>query len=71
MRRSAQAARIICFRCRKSDCGCVADHTRASPLPAWLGDSARAQVLWLVAWILGACLAGSALGALLALLVGS
>ena len=71
MRRSAQAARIICFRCRKSDCACVADHTRTTRLPGWLGASARAQVLWLLAWILGACLAGSALGALLALLVGN
>ena len=70
MRRSAPLPRVICFHCRKSDCACVADHNaKLAALKA--AGQPRSQVIWACAWVGGACLAGSVLGALLALLLGS
>jgi hypothetical protein len=62
--RSANVAKIICFRCRKADCGCL---PRRLPSEA---EMPRLQLAWAFAWLGGACVAGSALGAALALLFG-
>jgi hypothetical protein len=63
--------KVICFRCRRSGCACVArlareaaadDETRPSPFGS-VGGSVRAWVLAMS----GACLAGGAIGAIVAL----
>jgi hypothetical protein len=54
-------AKIICFRCRRSACGCLEPVPRLRP---------RNEVAWAIAWLGGACAAGTALGAALALLLG-
>jgi hypothetical protein len=50
-------AKIICFRCRRSDCGCTAP------------ERTRLNATWAFAWLGGACLAGTTVGAILALLL--
>jgi len=62
---AASTAKIICFACRQSTCGCVADLNRPPPDSKPRSDVARA-----FAWLGGACVAGSALGAALAFLLG-
>lgn len=62
---AALTAKIICFACRQSTCACVADLNRPLPDVPPRGEVGRA-----FAWLGGACVAGSALGAALALLLG-
>jgi hypothetical protein len=57
---NAGVAKIICFRCRKADCGCLAASSYARP----------SQLAWAFAWLGGACLAGTAVGAVLAFFFG-
>jgi hypothetical protein len=56
----ASVAKIICFQCRKADCGCL----DASAQPP------RLKLAWAFAWLGGACVAGTAVGAALALILG-
>ncbi len=56
----ASVPKIICFRCRKADCGCL---SRVDPEP----NVFRSQLAWAFAWLGGACVAGTAVGAALAL----
>jgi hypothetical protein len=56
----ASVAKIICFRCRRADCGCL-------PVAA---DRPRLRIGRAFAWLGGACVAGTAVGAALALLLG-
>jgi hypothetical protein len=58
----ASVAKIICFRCRRSDCGCLASGGERA--------EGHATVAWAVAWLGGACVAGTAVGAALALIFG-
>jgi hypothetical protein len=56
---------VICFRCRRTTCACLAG------LPiAPVTVAARGRVTRAIAWLGGACVAGSVLGAALALLLG-
>jgi hypothetical protein len=65
-RNAAAVAKVICFRCRESTCACVAElNLERAPTV-----SARATVTRALAWLGCACVAGSALGAGLALLLG-
>jgi len=57
----AAVAKIICFKCRRADCGC---------LPASSPVILRSQLAWAFAWLGGACVAGTAVGAALALFFG-
>ena len=57
----AERGKVICFRCRQSACECLA------PVPCL---RPHGEVAWAIAWLGGACAAGTALGALLALLFG-
>jgi len=59
---TASVAKIICFRCRRSNCGCV-------PSGEW-EVVGRSTVAWAAAWLGGACVAGTAVGAVLALIFG-
>lgn len=56
--------KIICFRCRRSDCtgSCASSPGLASRL--------RSETRLALAWLGGACLAGGAMGAVLALALG-
>jgi hypothetical protein len=57
--------KIICFRCRRSDCaGSTA--CSAAPRKAQLAQDARRAI----AWLGGACVAGGVFGASVALLFG-
>ena len=57
----AALGKIICFHCRRTDC---VGPCRAAPKKRrWLGEAER-----VAAWLGGACVAGTALGAALALL---
>ncbi len=59
---NAALGKIICFHCRRTDC--VGGPCHAAPRKLrWSGELTRAG-----AWIGGACVAGTALGAALALL---
>ena len=60
----AGVAKIICFACRRSDCGCRSGAAVDETSP-------RAEVAWAVAWLGGACMAGTGLGLLLARLFGA
>jgi hypothetical protein len=61
----ASVAKIICFVCRRSDCGCL------SNLADGLPDRSRGGMAWAAAWLGGACMAGTGLGLLLARLMGA
>jgi hypothetical protein len=61
---ATSVAKIICFVCRRSDCGCLAPK-------AALGPPQRSELTWAVACLGGACVAGTAVGALLAMLLGA
>lgn len=65
--RNPSVAKVICFRCRLSDCSCVAGLNHREPAEP---GSERSQLGRALAWLGGACLAGSALGAGLAFLLG-
>jgi hypothetical protein len=56
----ASVAKIICFQCRKADCGCLAAAV----------EPPRFKLTWAFAWLGGACVAGTAVGAALALIFG-
>ena len=62
----ARPAIIICFTCRRSDCGCLPAREASEDPPT----GARAKLAWAFAWLGGACVAGTAVGAALALLLG-
>jgi len=57
--------KIICFRCRRSDCAGSAACS-ATPYKAVVARQARRAI----AWLGGACVAGGAFGAAVALLFG-
>jgi hypothetical protein len=58
---------VICFQCRSSACSCV---SRWNGAPAgWTLKPEPSQLALAVAWLSGACMAGTALGALLAMLL--
>jgi hypothetical protein len=57
--------KIICFRCRRSDCG-GSSACPAAPRKAGIAVDARRAI----AWLGGACVAGGAFGAAVALLFG-
>jgi hypothetical protein len=58
---AAALGKIICFHCRRHDC--VGPCQAAPRKLRWLAEARRAGV-----WLGGACIAGTALGAGLALL---
>jgi hypothetical protein len=60
---NAALGKIICFHCRRHDCAgpCLAAPRKLR----WLAEARRAGK-----WLGGACVAGTALGAGLALLLG-
>jgi hypothetical protein len=58
---NAAPGKIICFHCRRTDC--VAPCLASPRKLRWVGELKRAGV-----WLGGACVAGTALGAALALL---
>jgi hypothetical protein len=58
---STEPANVICFHCRKPDCACLKPTPELRP---------RHELIWALAWLGGACAAGTALGAALAFLVG-
>jgi hypothetical protein len=72
MARQGSVAKVICFTCRESSCGCVAAINTGlkAKLKAAQVRSGRSQVTRAVAWLGGACVAGTALGAAVALLLG-
>jgi hypothetical protein len=73
MARDALVAKVICFTCRETTCACVAalnSRLRSRPEAAGLRKD-RFQVARAVAWLGGACVAGTALGAAVAFLLGS
>jgi hypothetical protein len=57
----ASVAKIICFRCRRADCGCQVTAVR---------ETLRFRAGWAFAWLGGACVAGTVVGAALALIFG-
>jgi hypothetical protein len=60
-------SKVICFRCRVSGCGCVAQLNRVSDADrSGLAAVSGSVKSWLLA-MSGACLAGGAIGALVAL----
>jgi hypothetical protein len=65
----AAAAKVICFSCRQTHCACVAslngDHRWDARPRLFRSGKARA-----IACLGGACVAGTALGAAIALLIG-
>ncbi len=65
MGRNASVAKVICFSCRESTCGCVAQHNLG---PANVPEPS--QIARAVAWLGGACVAGGALGGAIAFLLG-
>jgi hypothetical protein len=69
-RPAASPAKVICFTCRESTCACVSalnhgDQDRVIDL-----RPSRSQMTRAIAWLGGACVAGTALGAAVALLLG-
>jgi hypothetical protein len=58
-------AKVICFTCHRSTCSCVAELNKPAP-----ELKPRAELVRVFAWLGGACVAGSALGAALAMLLG-
>jgi len=67
MGRAAVSHRVICFKCRSASCACVSQWN--SYPEEWRLGPARSHVAWALAWLGGACAAGTALGAALALLL--
>jgi hypothetical protein len=70
-RHAASVAKVICFTCRESTCACVSslNHSTAEHGVYDLRPQ-RSQMARAVAWLGGACVAGTALGAAVALLLG-
>jgi hypothetical protein len=62
-REPAVSGKVICFQCRRSECAC----RQAVATPT----SVRSDLGWAFAWLGAACAAGTALGAVLALLCGN
>lgn len=56
--------KIICFRCRRSDC------TGSCASSGGLVTRLRTETRLAIAWLSGACVAGGAFGAILALALG-
>ena len=69
-RQAASVAKVICFTCRETTCGCVASLNHQSPREVYDLRPPRSQLTRAVAWLGGACVAGTALGAAVALLLG-
>ena len=67
-RESLATAKVICFTCRESTCGCVASLNTGGEV--WDLRPSRSQLARALAWLGGACVAGTALGAAVALLLG-
>jgi hypothetical protein len=70
MARDAMVAKVICFTCRESTCGCVAAINSGIRGEVYDLRPARSQVTRAIAWLGGACVAGTALGAAMAMLLG-
>lgn len=72
MRRNA-LSKVICFRCRRTDCRCVADHSRRAPAaaPTVAPRIGTSELLWAIACLAGAGLLGTVLGVLFAMLFGA
>jgi hypothetical protein len=67
MGRAVVSSRVICFKCRSASCACV---SQWNAFPAeWRITPARSELAWALAWLGGACAAGTALGAALAFLM--
>jgi hypothetical protein len=62
---SSTARKVICFHCQASTCSCVAQFNQ-TPEP----DENEARITRVIAWLGGACLAGGAFGAFLAVVLG-
>jgi hypothetical protein len=68
-REAASVAKVICFTCRETQCACVA--ALNDPKSGAVVDlKPRSQAARALAWLGGACVAGTALGAAIALLLG-
>jgi hypothetical protein len=70
-RPAASPAKVICFTCRESTCACVSSLNLGGD-PDGVIDlrPSRSQLTRAIAWLGGACVAGTALGAAVALLLG-
>ena len=67
MGRALVSNRVICFKCRSASCACV---SQWNDLPeGWRLTPHHSELAWALAWLGGACAAGTALGAALALLL--
>jgi len=69
-RTNASVATIICFTCRQTNCGCVAALNHVRPDEVFDLRPRGARIAQALAWLGGACVAGTALGTAVALLLG-
>jgi hypothetical protein len=68
-REAVSGAKVICFTCRETHCACVA--ALNDPQAGGVVDlKPHSQVARALAWLGGACVAGTVLGAAVALLLG-
>jgi hypothetical protein len=68
MAKSTASAKVICFTCRETSCACVSAWNRV--VLERRGERAGGELARAAAWLGGACVAGTALGAVLAILFG-
>ena len=69
-REAVSGAKVICFTCRETRCACVAALNDPESNSGVVDLRPRSQVARALAWLGGACVAGTALGAAVALLLG-